>query len=452
VRLRRARKLDTFRAAGWSFIARPDVRPAFVERGPRGAEPGRAIYVHEGDRAIAVGTGALVVGLQDACTAADVQALFERRHLRVIRRLSFAPHLYVVTPVDAEHPFDVAWALTNDETGWVRYAEPDFIERIGARSTDPDFAKQWQWSNDAGADVSAEGAWSETRGAGVVVAVIDAGFHLGTHDLAAVDSGGAFRENGQGDAIFEVTDALPPSGHGTFCASLVTGARHNGSAGCGIAPEAGLLPIACLRDQVGSQQTLARAIAYAADPGREGHPGLTPASIISCSLGPDTGVFRMRSVLRDALVFARSEGRGTLGVPVFWAIANEQAAIANDEVNSSGLTVPVGSTDDQDVRDACAFGPELAFVAPGVRVVGLLPDDTTGPQTGTSFAAPIAAGIAALVLSINPALTASQVVDVLKASCDPGATPPGPTGRNDEYGHGRLNAARAVQLAKASLT
>jgi thermitase len=155
----------------------------------------------------------------------------------------------------------------------------------------------------------------------------------------------------------------------------------------------------------------------------------------------------MHSILEDALRFART-GRGGLGVPVFWAVANADVAVALDEVNASGLTIPVGATDHRDVRAACAHGPELAFMAPGVRVVSTLPGELTATVTGTSFAAPTAAGVAALVLSVHPGLSADEVTSLLKATCD---RLPAQDGVQDHrHGAGRLNAAQAVDAALAA--
>ena len=63
--------------------------------------------------------------------------------------------------------------------------------------------------------------------------------------------------------------------------------------------------------------------------------------------------------------------------------------------------------------------------------------------SGTSISAPIAAGVAALVLSVNPTLTATQVQNILKQSADD----LGSAGWDSSYGAGRVNAARAVSLA-----
>ena len=94
----------------------------------------------------------------------------------------------------------------------------------------------------------------------------------------------------------------------------------NSSFGCGVANRASFIPIACLSDQIGSQETFARAIAYAADssvesPGANSKDG---ADVISCSLGPNGGHWAVSSILEDAINFAVSSGRAGLGTPIFW--------------------------------------------------------------------------------------------------------------------------------------
>ena len=95
---------------------------------------------------------------------------------------------------------------------------------------------------------------------------------------------------------------------------------------------------------------------------------------------------------------------------------------------------------------ASAFGPKLEFLAPGVNVFSTRSRSQHGFSTGTSFATPLAAGVGALVLSRDPTLTATQVRDRLRASCDQvGGVVYDANNHNDEYGFGRINAQRAVQ-------
>lgn len=79
--------------------------------------------------------------------------------------------------------------------------------------------------------------------------------------------------------------------------------------------------------------------------------------------------------------------------------------------------------------------------------------DYTHHMNGTSAACPVATGVAALVFSVNPNLTAEQVRNIMEHTADKILTAneqfDKATGHNQRYGHGRLNAARAVEAAAA---
>src|SRR5262249_38704461 len=85
--------------------------------------------------------------------------------------------------------------------------------------------------------------------------------------------------------------------------------------------------------------------------------------------------------------------------------------------------------------------------APGVNISTTTNGGAYGAGSGTSFSAPIVAGVAALVISVNPALTPAQVTSVLEQSADDLGSP----GWDPSYGWGRVNAARAVSMAGGSM-
>ena len=114
-------------------------------------------------------------------------------------------------------------------------------------------------------------------------------------------------------------------------------------------------------------------------------------------------------------------------------------------------TIAVGASTNFDYRaDYSQYGTGLDFVAPSSGgSLGIYTTDRTGTDGnvdgdydsdfgGTSAASPLAAGIGALALSVNPELTASQVRNVMRNSCDPIGGYPG--GWNPYYGYGRVNA------------
>ena len=262
-----------------------------------------------------------------------------------------------------------------------------------------------------------------------------------------------FQRRPNGDA--ELTRSLqgfPDADHGTFCAGMVGARAENAQGGCGAAPESQLLLIACLNDQVGSQVTLARAVAYAAQPslepaGTQGGAALPGADVISCSLGPNNAAWAITAVMKDALTFAATQGRGGKGIPIFWAVDNAPNPVKNDQVCSHPTTIAVGRSTRNDKENGSAFGPELDFLAPGVDVFSTTSGGGFGTSTGTSFAAPCAAGVAALVVAAKPDATAAGVRKILGDTSDKIGGVTYSRGRHDKYGQGRINATKAVNIA-----
>lgn len=375
-------------------------------------------------------------------------------------RLSFHPRAIVVQPSSRDGSSFVALRRAFTEVPSIfERIEPIFLEPIHGRwrPNDPRYPEQWQWNNDGrnggtrGADIRAERAWDRTRGKGVRVAVIDNGIHINHPDLkAAIKRGGWFDGSTSGSASFIELSAsnraqFPTDDHGTFCAGMV-GARANKQGGCGAAPECELVAIACLEDQVGTQLTLARAIAYAADPSREvADSKERGADVISCSLGPNGADWEMSTPLELAIEFATSKGRGGKGTPIFWAASNAPVDIKRDEVVSHPSVIAVSRSNNNDGYDNAAYGASLAFVAPGVDVLSTSGAKSYATKTGCSFAAPLAAGVAALVVAKESHLTAAEVRKRLCDTCDKVGDEYGPDGRNDQMGHGRINADRAVR-------
>ena len=402
-------------------------------------------------------TRRLTVQLSPDVSPDEAEEVLAALRLSVVRRLRFAPNLFEVEGIGHADALEVSVALDPDAR--VALAEPSIIEHVPARSTptDPRFDEQWQWANTGqgggtpGADVRAVAAWGRTLGENMRVAVIDNAFNPAHEDLeAGVGDNSAFF-TWEGDFVQGVVD-MPVGNHGTFCAGLA-GARHNNArGGCGGAPVCELLLIACLPDQVGSQATLARAVAYAADPSTEVDDAdpADGADIIVCSLGPNGADWDLEETLRLALQFAASTGRGGRGLAIFWAASNgHNVDVLQDKVVSHEDVIAVVRSTRHDRQDNAARGPAVELIAPGVDVFSTT---TTGYGfgTGTSYAAPIAAGCAALALSVNPAFTRDELRQIMRDAADEvGGVTYDEHGHHDEYGFGRVNAHRAVLLAFA---
>jgi subtilisin family serine protease len=247
-----------------------------------------------------------------------------------------------------------------------------------------------------------------------------------------------------------------------------------------VAPAARLMPIR-IRAALGSQRE-AEAIAWAA------HNG---ADVISCSWGPEDGDLldpddpdhRVETPLPDhtrlALEFATREGRGGRGCVITWAAGNGDESLDRDHYASNPNVIAVGASDDRSRRAPysdhgerlwCLFPSDHHFPSltrgiwttdrsggagynHGRTQLGDAEGHYTNSFGGTSSACPGAAGVAALVLAIRPELNWHEVRQLLADACQkiaPEDADYDERGWSPHYGHGRLDARRAVELARGA--
>ncbi|MGE0423667.1 MAG: S8 family serine peptidase [Reyranellaceae bacterium] len=445
-----------FAAAGIAFVRG---RESFTEMAPteRVAVGGSSAVtrVMRSEERLLLETERLNIRFAATSSIGQREDLLQKYRLLPLQRLGFAAAL--IQAVSTAAPArELALELLRHDI--VEHAAPDFIQFIGQRHApgDPEYVRQWHLRNrtTAGADIHAEAAWNVTRGAAVRIAVVDNGFDAAHPDLSLAGESGWFRPTADmvtADFVPGMT-GMPAGNHGTACAGMAA-ARSNAVGGCGVAFEADLMAVACLPDQVGTQATLARALAYAANPALEpvsGFPASSGADVIACSLGPNGAQWQMEPILQDAIDYAVSTGRDGRGTAVLWATTNGNYPISFDEVSSHPSVIAVGRSTSTDSDDGSGYGPELAFLAPGVDVHIAAQGGGYRATTGTSFACPCAAGVAALAIAVSPDLSASDVGDILRATCDKVGPLPYNNGRNDRYGHGRVNADTVVQRATIS--
>ncbi len=181
-----------------------------------------------------------------------------------------------------------------------------------------------------------------------------------------------------------------------------------------------------------------------------GQETLAFATSVSIPSDPDAGLY---FVLLDSS-FKIIAGAGPLnGVPDVTIDTTYPASYAS--------AIAVGASTDADLRsDYSEYGGKIDFVAPSnggwndiatldpVGVVGWTAQDYKMNFGGTSAATPLAAGIAALMISENPSLTALEVRTLMHQTCDKiGGVAYNTNGTNPFYGYGRVNARRAVGSA-----
>jgi subtilisin family serine protease len=295
----------------------------------------------------------------------------------------------------------------------VAFAELDEIRAPSdVTPNDPYFeTSQWHLKK-----IACPTAWSTTTGSsGVTIAVLDTGVDASHPDLSAkiVPGWNIFDNN---------SDTRDVYGHGTQVAGTAAASSNNGSGIASVAWGCRIMPIR-ISDANGyaSYSTIANGITWAADHG---------ARVANVSYaGSDS------STVASAAQYLQSKG----GVVAMSAGNNGTASSAAD--NPYVLTV--SGTDSNDALYSWSnTGRNIDVAAPGYVTTTTRGGGYAG-AAGTSFSAPIVAGVAALVISQNPNLSAQQVQDVIKQSAEDLGT----VGWDPSYGWGRVNAAHALGIA-----
>ncbi len=383
----------------------------------------------------------------------------------------------------------------------IKIAEPDFKilckEYEFVLPTDDLLEHQWyldnkgkdslgneDWKYRKGADAKVTEAWellhSITGNIGsdtITIAVLDKGFDLDHPDfqgkLVAPKDFSPFGFS-EPFKIFQDGQSSDPNimftnaDHGTACAGIAC-AKSNGKGIVGVAPNAKLMPI--IYNTAGGRD-LRRMFRYIMKNGGD---------VISCSFG-NLGQ-PMDSLAIRSIKECTTEGRGGKGCVIVFATGNDYSFLKDNELANHPNVIAVGATTSEDT-----FAPytnrttNMSVVAPGgwghtgtmattdpghINRHGTLLALGKGPAKdmegldfkqhhhfyrfnaeGTSFACPLVAGVAALVLSANPDLTAMEVKNILEKTADKiGDASEYTNGHSTNFGHGRINAANAIRMA-----
>jgi subtilisin-like proprotein convertase family protein/subtilisin family serine protease len=486
-------------------------------------------------------TDRILVTFRDPLPAEEIDAFAARYGLMMLAAYSDRDYLFQLTDHTGINPVKLIVKLTEEEP-LVEVAEHDLNQRMKKYvvpiPTDPSYQRQWHLHTrlndsqfDARSSSRCEAAWQlldHLGSADVVVGVTDDGCKLDHLDFNAP---GKFAGWGyfRGARLVTNTDIDAQPGqmykqganHGTSCAGVI-GGEVDAVLTVGAAPGCRLLPIQWESDGSSlfiSDSKLLTALNYVAD----------KVDVLSNSWGSTPRTLWPTQVVNRIAELAQTGGRRRRGIVFLWAAGNENCPIQHTatvdvpytdgwEVRPDGSWVWVGVDTSRQFRNNLVgtaglmhvaalasharrshysnYGPGIMLCAPTnnvheyqrLSVGGLGVTTATGESGGvtnrfggTSSATPLVAGIAALVISANPDLTALDVVSILKqtASKDlsmdgyprtPTATydsntawdvsPVAPfnagafnnTGETDGtwspwFGHGRVDAARAVEEA-----
>lgn len=320
-------------------------------------------------------------------------------------------------------------------------------------------------------------AWETNMGQGITIGVIDTGIDATHQDLTGQVVGG-FDPSGTGSAN-GTTPMGPDPNHGTMVASLIAGHGHGdppqrpqdeadedddsedsddeeeveeaveeeipaidefGTDGIlGTAPKADLLSVSVLLDDSRADvpsvdQQIADGMMWLVDQG---------ADVINISLA--SSVQDWPESWDEAFLHAEEQD-----VVVVAAAGNRASGsdIVGAPATIPGVLTVAGLNQDGEASwDASTEGITIGVAAPADPLIGALPDDNYTRWSGTSGAAPLVAGLAALIRAEHPQLSAPQVIHRILNT----AQGPGTGGQDNIYGHGIVDANAALTADVATV-
>lgn len=319
-----------------------------------------------------------------------------------------------------------------------------------ARPNDPYFSDQWHLEV-----VGAASAWKQTRGRGATIAIIDSGVDLRHPDLRrnVVSHGADFVDpNGHDGAQDE-------HGHGTHVAGIAAATSGNRVGIAGVAPKARILPVRVLDENISADGPVpvAAGIRWAVDRGAD----VINLSLASAPLVGETFSTFDGNPIGRAVEYAWKKGAVVViaaGNVAGWPLCQHPSSTAHalcvggvdPELNSFGwsrdatmtkdyLVAPAGDPHQIAHRADCMRHITSTWLRGTTRGNNCAPsDDGYERASGTSMAAPVVAGVAALLSSQG--LDNEEIVDRLIST----ARDLGAPGRDPVFGHGLVDAEAAV--------
>lgn len=416
-------------------------------------------------------TDELIIRLKSEVSPDLLDQLLTLSHTELVRSHRFDPLTYLLQITDPTQTDAFQAAASLLATDIVNDAEPNFVVFAEKHTSDAHFSKQWSIENTgqlngrSDADMDVTEAWKITTGCETIkVAVLDIGVDLNHPDLIP--------NLLEGFDVYDTTKGGYTGGdpHGTACAGIIGAAANNDIGIAGIAYDSKIIPIRVGYNQccdendneyiVTSHLLVAEAIEWAWD--------TAEADILSCSWGGTGNSFTTSAAIERAT----TRGRGGKGCPILFSTGNNNQKLVSYPANLPN-TIAIGASNVCDERKSLTscdnfpewgsnYGSELDFVAPGMDIAttdisgfeGYVTNDYLFGFGGTSSACPQVAGVLALMLTVNPELTAVESRRILSETCDKVGNynyrnnvnyPYGTW--HEEMGYGRINAERAVKAA-----
>jgi hypothetical protein len=438
--------------AGWSLVGTPAAsrtEPATRElvsrmSGDRAFEFVAPVFMGD-DGGPNIVTPDLLVGFEPSVTEQSAEAILTELNAGDIIQRHFGnmPGAYRLR-TRLRNGFDVL-DLANKlaERPEVRFAEPNmiFTGRGDCIPNDPGFANLWGMQNTAqfggtlGLDMKGPQAWCITTGSSnIIVVIIDVGVQTNHPDINQIPG-----TNLTSDASFDGGPVNTCDNHGTAVAGCVSATINNSLGTVGIAPgcrsasaRTFISNLACDGSWTSQSIWTVNALAWAQN--------------IGARVSNNSNHYGFQS---SAIAAAYASTRG-MGMVHFAAAGNDATNSIVYPASLPGVNAVAALQEGGGLASFSNHGTGLAFSAPGVDVYTTDRTGTNGYVSddyvffnGTSAASPYAAGVAALVLSINPSLSATNVEQIMQQSC----VDLGPPGYDTTYGWGLVNAYNAVVLA-----
>jgi len=299
----------------------------------------------------------------------------------------------------------------------VVFAEPDYVWELEMTPNESLF-----WRQSHSVDIGLPEAWDVTQGSpNVTIAILDSGIDTTHPDLQRLVPGYDF---GEGDS-----DPTDVNGHGTAVAGIAAQTGNNGIGYAGANWVSPIMPVKVgASDGTVPSSAVAAALPFAADRG---------ARVANMSFSGAT----YSSAVKSAVDYALAKGMFLCA-----STGNTGSEGVRYPAGYPGV-VGVGSMSSTSVSSFSSYGSHVDLVAPGQGVyTTCLPKNSPyGDRyfffSGTSASTPYVAGLASLVLSVNPALNGTQVAEILRST----ATDFGAAGWDKYYGWGRIDAAAAIR-------
>lgn len=357
--------------------------------------------------------GRLLVEAKAGVSDAQLEAVLAAHGGRSLGRLrGLQTHVMAVPPGQSEEK--VLERLARHPH--VEFAELDTLLPVDSTTTnDPLLSSQWHLPK-----IAANSAWQSATGAGTIIAILDTGVDASHPDLAGqlVPGWNMYDDNADTSDVY---------GHGTPVAGTAAAAGNNATGVASVSWGARVMPVRISGpDGYASLSTIAQGLTWAVD------NGARVANISYAASGSST--------VRSAADRMRSKG----GVV---AVSAGNTGAATGRASTDSLIV-VSATDSSDARTSwSSYGADVDLAAPGAGIYTTTRGGGYGGKSGTSFSAPIVAGVAALIKSLRPDFSSAQIESALLST----AIDLGAAGRDDYYGHGRVDAGAAVLAAASSM-